>query len=461
MRKKILFNVLKTIAVVTMLLAFTVCQGPGTTLLDTPDDFTDTETIDSTSSDIRVTVTFDKAITDSIVEELNGYGRVVQTLGRLNTVVMEVGSERLDEVRGLAHVIEANPDALRRVEPVDRVFAGNLSAGLSTWNLDAIDVTDRGMDTRAVTEDGTGVYVAVLDTGLVSTWRDYFPEDRIAEEYAISFAWSGQYPGDVSISNNGWERDTNSHGTHVTSTIIGYKLYENPVNGVAPMATIIPVKVLNNRGIGWSSSVAAGILYVAYLKQIELVDSPVIINMSLSGPVLNALEQAAIDYAITQGVIIVASAGNEGLAGMGYPGAYEPVISVAAAGWSSEWTAPGWWWILDVADPTDTDDFYIAGYSSRALEEQDLDVTAPGSFIVGPYHPFMGLIIEYSYLSGTSMASPHVAGVVALMAQSDPSLTPLEAESIIETTALPFANWTAAEAGSGMINAPDAIEALE
>ena len=59
--------------------------------------------------------------------------------------------------------------------------------------------------------------------------------------------------------------------------------------------------------------------------------------MSLGGPSLDAMEKAAIDYAIGKGVIIVASAGNEGEAGMGYPGAYAPVISVAAAGWVGEW----------------------------------------------------------------------------------------------------------------------------
>jgi subtilisin family serine protease len=63
----------------------------------------------------------------------------------------------------------------------------------------------------------------------------------------------------------------------------------------------------------------------------------VIINMSLGGSVLDAVEKAAIDYAISQGVIIVASAGNRGAAGMGYPGAYGPVISVAASGWIGEW----------------------------------------------------------------------------------------------------------------------------
>ena len=147
--------------------------------------------------------------------------------------------------------------------------------------------------------------------------------------------------GNVSEQPNKWEHDQNSHGTHVTSTILGYNLRGAPVNGVAPLATVIPVKVLNQNGSGWSSVVARGITYVGDLKAGPLAEYPVVINMSLGGPSLDAMEKAAIDYAISQGVIIVASAGNEGTAGMGYPGAYAPVISVAASGWIGEWTPAG------------------------------------------------------------------------------------------------------------------------
>ena len=98
-------------------------------------------------------------------------------------------------------------------------------------------------------------------------------------------------------------------------------------------ATIIPVKVLGNGGFGWSSVVARGITYIADLKAGPLAGHPVVINMSLGGPELDAVEQAAIDYAISKGVIIVAAAGNEAEAGMSYPGAYRPVISAGSFGW--------------------------------------------------------------------------------------------------------------------------------
>jgi subtilisin family serine protease len=183
--------------------------------------------------------------------------------------------------------------------------------------------------------------------------------------------------------------------------------------------------------------VAEGILYVADLKEGPLADYPVVINMSLGGPELDAMEKAAIDSAISKGVIIVASAGNEGTAGMGYPGAYAPVISVAASGWIGEWTS-GAWWQANVPDPTNPADYYITDFSSRAIGEQDLDVAAPGSWVVGPYQVNSGQL-SYYYLGGTSMASPHVAGIVALMAQKDPGINAADAESILESSAIPLA----------------------
>ncbi len=193
--------------------------------------------------------------------------------------------------------------------------------------------------------------------------------------------------------------------------------------------------MLNQNGSGWSSVVARGITYVADLKAGLLADYPVVINMSLGGPTLDAMEQEAIDYAVEMGVIVVASAGNEGEEGMGYPGAYAPVISVAASGWVGEWTplkVGAWWWSLDVADPTVAEDFYITDFSSRELTGQDLDVAAPGSWVVGPYKVNSGNALSYYYLGGTSMASPHVAGIAALMMQKNRILTGPDVEGLLE-----------------------------
>jgi len=388
---------------------------------------------------IGVNVVLNTDITDGILADLAKQGKVRDVIYEIDALTMQVRTSKLATIKALPYVVAVSPDAVRNGAPVGTVLVDNFANGLSTWDQDAINATDFGFDNRQVDFDGAGVYVAVLDTGLLDSWRQYFPEERIAEEYGIAFGGGGGEVGFVSSQPNKWEHDQNSHGTHVTSTILGYNLGGTPINGVAPMATIIPVKVLNQNGSGWSSVVARGIVYVTDLKLSgALGDAPVVINMSLGGPVQEPVEKMAVDYAIANGVIIVASAGNEGDAGMGYPGAYAPVISVAASGWTGEWSPVGnrtWWYNRDVADPTNPADFYITDFSSRELDGQDLDVAAPGSWVVGPYQVNSGQTSFY-FLGGTSMASPHVAGIVALMAQKYPALTPAEAETYLETSAV-------------------------
>lgn len=420
---------------------------------------------------VGINVLLNDEVTDDYVSELAKHGKVQDVLYSINALTMKVRSSEIDSIRELPFVEYANPDAIRNGSPIDTVEADTFADGLMSWNLDAINVMERDDMTY-----GDGVYVAVLDTGLVDAWRQYFPEERIAVEYAAAFGGGGGERGTVSTQPNKWEHDQDSHGTHVTSTILGYQMEPGfEVAGVASNATVIPVKVLNQNGSGWSSVIARGIQYVTELKKGPLADSPVVINMSLGGPQLDAIEKAAIDEAIEAGVIIVASAGNSGEVGMGYPGAYEPVISVAASGWIGEWTMPGWWSIGDVADPVSVDDFYITDFSSRQLEGQDLDIAAPGSWIVGAYSVNSGQLGFY-YLGGTSMASPHVAGVVALMAEKNPSLTAAEAEVILETTALTMTagertiigpsglletvTWGDDAVGSGLMDAKAAIDAV-
>jgi subtilisin family serine protease len=411
--------------------------------------------VQAAPSKIGINVLLNTDITDPILVDLGVYGTIRDIVYEINTVTMQVVTSQLPVIQALPYVLSASPDAERKDVPVNTALA-DFSSGLNTWDLDAINVTlGPGFDNREVAYDGAGVYVAVLDTGLLKDWRNYFPEERIATQYAVCFGGGGGENGFVSSQPNKWERDQNSHGTHVTSTILGYNRIGVPVNGVAPLATVIPVKVLNQNGSGWSSVIARGIVYVANLKATVLVGSPVIINMSLGGSVLDPMEQAAIDFAIAKGVIVVSSAGNEGLAGMGYPGAYAPVISVAASGWIDEWinNTTNWWYARNVLEPTNPADFYIADFSSRALDGQDLDVTAPGSWVVGPYQKNGQL--SFYFLGGTSMASPHVAGIVALMAQKDPALTAAEAESILETTAI------ALPAGCRMVNPGPGYPAVE
>jgi subtilisin family serine protease len=185
--------------------------------------------------------------------------------------------------------------------------------------------------------------------------------------------------------------------------------------------------------------------------------------------------EAAVDFALDQGVLLVASAGNAGEAGMGYPGAWPQVISAAASGWVQEWTTPTWWFALDVPEARDPANFYITDFSSRALAGQDLDVAAPGSWVVGPYQLQRGKT-DWFFLGGTSMAAPHVTGTVALLLEQNPGLTQAEAETILESSAIPLGAgcrsviqvpgsttrsdicWGADATGSGLLDAEEALE---
>lgn len=385
-------------------------------------------------------------------------------------------------------------------------FRGETSTvdGYPTWDSDLINIEN-------VTETGAGVYVAVLDTGMVPNWRDYFPEERVNTALGTGFEQPVSFKAKKDECGVGveigqlhqttWVGSTGStHGTHVASTILGYFYRSNSdaaggfpmppiiVRGIAPQVTIIPVKVLTDYQVpalpkctnpgplpaqkavfGTDAMVAAGINYATDLAIAGY--KPMVINMSLGGSELAQVEKDAIDRAIANGVIVVASAGNEGEAGMGFPGAYAPVISAGSVGWIGEWLKPTdnlpryrMWWLQypfapllagsgEVADPTVADDVYLSDFSSRELPGQELDVLAPGSWVRGPFPgdpgfshlPWWSKGIgdllghnpgNFYYVGGTSMASPHVAAVAALMLQKNPSLTQAQVESIMKATAL-------------------------
>jgi subtilisin family serine protease len=408
------------------------------------------------------------------------------------------------------------------------VFAGNpfrgsttTEGGNHTWDSDQIDVEN-------VDQTGEGVYVAVLDTGLVANWKDYFPDARIAQELGKGFYQSVSFrstddPCNVDPVVERRLREvsfigsrSSSHGTHVTSTIIGYNYYSNTdavqgfplppiqVRGIAPNATIIPVKVLADYQIpslpkcddpdvatglvnfGTNTMVAAGIDYVTSLAEGRLAGSRVVINMSLGDSEPSDEIEDAIDRAIDAGVIVVAAAGNAGEEGMHWPGAYPQVISAAATGWTGEWLNPGMtdppedfvryrmFWLQDthgnltpplldgsgdVAEPG-YDDVYITDFSSREKEGQDLDVAAPGSWVRGPFAGFpgynhlpwwsngLGDILglnpgNFFYVGGTSMAAPHVTATAAMLLEKNDGLSQSDIEDILESTAAPIAAGSA------------------
>jgi subtilisin family serine protease len=320
------------------------------------------------------------------------------------------------------------------------------------------------VDKEEVVNNGTGVYVAVLDTGLLPDWSFIFSEANIADELGKGFSHDIYWDDEISNIAIGPLRDdrgfltnkASGHGTHVTSTVVGYN-YANIawIEGIAPEATIIPVLVMDAWEVetpygpmqlsgGTNEMVAAGIYYIANLA--DSLDGPVIINMSLGGPTQNDLITAAIDYAIEQGVIVVAAAGNEGEAQMDYPGAYSPVISAAAGGWT-ETLSKGW--TADVPEelyePDDLgNDFqvYLETFSGRpnktiGQKYRDLDVMAPGAWVVGPYKAIWAPVTDwnYYYVSGTSMATPCVSAMAALVLEIFPFYEQKDVEKVLKLAA--------------------------
>ncbi|MFW9779327.1 MAG: S8 family serine peptidase [Candidatus Heimdallarchaeota archaeon] len=383
------------------------------------------------------------------------------------------------------------------------------------------------VDADIVPNDGEGVYIAVLDSGLLPVWPWLFSEATIRDDLGRGFShdvvWNdiagdfdwGPLREDRGIYTTPWG---SGHGTHVTSTIVGYNYGGLAwIRGVAPKASIIPVLVLDYwwldcpdpnypgcydgkvlfRG-GTDEMVSAGINYIADLA--ADLDGPVIISMSLGGPTPSPMIEEAIDYAINQGVIVVVAAGNSGDAGMDWPGAYPQVISAAMGGWTEQWI--GWdegyrWWLFDVDENLKSRDawgnnhqIFLDYYSSRpnkALGQKSfhLDVTTPGASIVGPYQPIVSWNGEewvlggasYYYLWGTSMATPHVSAIASLVLQSYPGYTQSKMEHTLKIAAsgLPLASdgafaidvaiytwyftWSGSDYGSGFLQADAALKA--
>ncbi len=379
------------------------------------------------------------------------------------------------------------------------------SGGIPTWDADLINV-------EAVSQTGAGVYVAVVDSGLAPDWRDTIPDARIARGLGLGFSQSISFSTradkcGLDVSYGAVRRtsyiDTTlpSHGTAVAATIVGTtsrrgdrgdgRSGERPggspiVRGLAPDVTVIPIKVLDAVRVpalrscpsgavpaqrvvlGTDATVAAGIQYATDLA--ESGYRPMVINLSLGAGVLGSAAQAAVDRAIAAGVIVVAGAGEKGEAGMVFPGAYAPVISVGSAGWVREWLKPGdgptypLWWLqqpggplagsADTADPSVASDVYVSAFSGRALAGQELDLLAPGSWSRGPgivpnansdlpwAQPGIDALTgtAFYYASATSLAAPEAAAGAALLLQQYPAYDQGDVESALKTTALPLAS---------------------
>lgn len=235
------------------------------------------------------------------------------------------------------------------------------------WGLGTLKVPDAWSKTK-----GKGALVAVLDTGIDATHTDL--KDRVKDAK------------DFSGARKKGAADGNGHGTHCAGVIAASEDGKGMV-GVAPEAMLLAGKVLDDSGSGWNSDIARGIDWA--------VDAGAdVISMSLGGPSSDSATSAAVQKAEAAGVIVIAAAGNSGPRDgtVGYPGNYPSVIAVAAVDKNEK----------------------VADFSSRG---KAVYVAAPGVNVRSTYPKQ-----RFASMSGTSMATPHVAGLAALWVSAHPEV---------------------------------------
>ncbi|WLW52446.1 S8 family peptidase [Streptomyces sp. YU58] len=252
-----------------------------------------------------------------------------------------------------------------------------------SWGLDRIDQRNRPVDSSYTYPDsgGAGVTTYVIDTGVRITHSDF--GGRASDGYDA-------------IDNDNTAQDGHGHGTHVAGTVAGNAY------GVAKKANIVGVRVLNNSGQGTTAQVVAGIDWVA-----RNAVKPAVANMSLGGPGDTAID-TAVRNAIASGVTFAVAAGNESTnASTRSPARVTEAITVGAT---------------TSADAR-------ASYSNYGTV---LDLFAPGSSITSAWRTSDSAT---NTISGTSMASPHVAGAAALYLADNPAATPAQVSSALTAAA--------------------------
>ncbi|MFX1476096.1 MAG: S8 family peptidase, partial [Promethearchaeota archaeon] len=278
--------------------------------------------------------------------------------------------------------------------------------------------------------NGTGTKIAILDTGIDYAHPDfYFPNGTSKITISVSLV-----PGED-------ERDYYGHGTHVAGIAAGTGIASNyTFAGVAPGAELYNIKVLDRNGMGYESWIIAGIEY-ATNHSASIINLSLVTNTNTDGT--DPLS-TAVDWAANQGVIVVAAAGNEGpsLYSVGTPACARKAITVGAS----------------------SKEDYVVSFSSRGPTRDfriKPDVVAPGLNIIAPasvgsylWNNYPSSIVGsyYLVLSGTSMATPHVAGIAALLKEFNPSWSPERVKAAIMNSAEDL-NQTSYDQGSGRVNA--------
>jgi serine protease len=303
------------------------------------------------------------------------------------------------------------------------------------WHLDNPDYGGINMEAAWEISTGSGVIVAVIDTGVA--YEDYYGFLLAPDLANTSFVAGYDF-----VNGDPHPNDDDGHGTHVTGTIAQSTDNGIGVAGVAYNCSIMPIKVLDDIGEGTYADVADGIYFAAN-------NGAQVINMSLGGGYDSETLEEAVAYAYGKGVTIVASSGNDGVDSLDYPAAYDAyVIAVGATRY----------------------DEAVAYYSNYGV---GLDIVAPGGDLTvdqngdgygdGVLQQTFGYgdptDFGYWFYHGTSMASPHVAGVAALVIASGVT-GPDAVREVLQSTAddLGPNGWDESY-GWGLLNAAAALTA--
>lgn len=394
------------------------------------------------------------------------FGHRLQWLrtGGLDAHVMKLdGRLSHAEVRRIAQEIAAADSNVEYAEP-DRILHALATPNDTQYGQQWQYFEARGglnLPSAWDLSTGTGVVVAVIDTGYrphadlaanIIAGYDFIKDSGNANDGNARDS-DAKDPGDyATVGACGFlspSRETTSswHGTHVAGSIAAVTNNGNGVAGVAYGAKVQPVRVLGRCG-GYTSDIADGIIWAAGGSVSGVPNNPTparVLNLSLGGSgACDTTSQNAVNLARSRGAVVVVAAGNSNTNASGFsPASCNGVIAVAATnrnGGRASYSNYGS--IVAVAAPGgDT----ASGAANGILSTLNSGTRGPAND-------------SYAYYQGTSMASPHVAGVAALMLSRNPALTPDEVASKLKSTARAFPA-TCSQCGSGIVDAAAAVAA--